>query len=116
MPNKTKDKIDLTEIIEASKEKLKDAVIESTIEELKKSLSWRISNDAEEIVKKFMNEEIKPEIEKKLIERKLEIIASLDTGLAEIGKGFAEKVKSLVTEKISKMSDYEIREIIKATF
>lgn len=67
-----------------------------------------------EACSEFIKKELLPELKEYLAQNKLEILAGVMAGFEGFGKSLAEKIDSHFKEKIEKLSDYDVRSIIKA--
>jgi hypothetical protein len=112
----TKDEFNITEIIKESKEKLKEGLVETAINELRDSLSWRLKEDVGNIAAEFIEKEIKPELAKHLIDKKAAILKGLLDGIDKIGKELSRKMTEKAFKSLSEMHSYQFEDILKKIF
>ncbi len=104
--------LDVNQIMEAARSEVTNAVIE----DVKRQLSYTISNQlAEEIapvVREFVKAQIVPELQAQLFEQKGVILEAATQAAVVIGQGVAEKLVKQATEAMN--NSYSRTKIIEA--
>lgn len=106
--------IDIHEVMESVKDKVRNGLVESIAEAFKDSLSYRVRDELQSTVSTFFATEIKDEVEKMLLSKKADILLGVAASLAVFGDSLSKKMMESLVQKVGKLSDYDIRKIFEA--
>lgn len=107
------DSKEMEKIAKQAEKEIREKVKASIVENVSSSLGYAVSTKIEETFAEFFEAEIKPELVKELGSIKEELLVGMISELKGIGKTFGEKFQNEITDKISKMSDWDFKEILK---
>lgn len=105
---------DLEKLLAEHEQAIKHTVIDEVTAQIKKDITWELNTQISAIVKKFLNEDIAPEIRATLVESKPVILEAVANAAVVIGQLLTN---GLVEDAQKKMKDsYGRRGVIKALF
>ena len=105
---------DLQALMAEHEQAIKHTVIEEVKEQIKRDITWELNQQIGAIVKKFLNEDIAPEIRATLVESKPAILEAVAKSAVVIGQLLTD---GLVEDAQKKMKDsYGRRAVVKALF
>jgi SLT domain-containing protein len=104
----------IEEILKESKNELIIQTKNALKEKIMSSMDWQLSNQISNIVKEFIEQNLKDDIQKAVLDSKQEIINSITPIFASVG---AELAKAMQTKVVKVMSDgWKADKIIKSLF
>jgi hypothetical protein len=104
----------IKELLKENSVSLKECAIKVAKEELIAKIKWQIADPVNDCIRNFIQKEIRPEIEKFLVESKPLIVE----GLAEIISGIGQSIKDVLAKKAAEniASGYKLDKIIDGLF
>lgn len=108
--------IDVGEILKSVTGKIKPELVDKMLEQIRDSLSFRLSDSVETAVNEFLVKEIQPAIKKKLLANKQAILNGIESSMKNFGNELGKKIKEKTVEKFAKIDSYDLRKIFEAIF
>ena len=105
---------DLQKLLAEHEDEIRHSVIDEVKTQIKSDLAWSLCQEISAIVKKFLAEDIAPEIRAALVENKPVILAAVVEAANTMGALLTEGMVAEVKERMEK--SYQRSSIIKALF
>jgi hypothetical protein len=109
------DKEQLVQMLETHEQELKGAILEQLKKSIEHDIAWSLQQEISAIVKKWMAEDIAPEVRAALVETKPAVLAAVAEAAEAVGHGLAEAMVAQCKENLER-SSYKRAGLIKALF
>ena len=101
---------EMTIFLQENSERIKAAAVDAMIDKIRENIRWGLPSEVQDVVNKFMVDEIAPEVSKALAGEKGAILASVAKAAAEIGDGIA---KAMTENAMKNIIGYRGGELLK---
>ena len=105
-------KIDIGELMKEVQGKVQPQLVEGLLKEIQESLSWKLSDKTAEAVNEFLENEIKPEMEKCFIKHKQAILDGIETTFKDFGKELGKAMQKHIVGKFAEIDSWKLKKII----